>query len=229
MKQTKSNLFKQSDGFTLIELIVALSILGILVGLVTVNFGGLRIDRNLTIAQNELVTNLRKVQAYTLSSRVVGADQPGQFYILKFDSANPTHYVLQTMYNITATPTPPTLVPSAETYVLPPGVQVSSTPVTIYRSKLPTTQTTACSLVAFKTPFAKVYLNSGCNFVNFNSGDDYQGLINYVTNVDNIDASTDSTAIINLTDNTGKYSRQVMVRGATGIICPTTDGVNCSQ
>jgi prepilin-type N-terminal cleavage/methylation domain-containing protein len=220
---------KSGTGFTLIELLVAVSILAILAGLVMVNFAGLRTDRNLNIAQNELVTNLRNAQSYTLSSKLVSGNQSGQFFILKFDAAKPGQYGLQAVYNIFATPTLPTLVDNIETYRLPAGIQVAAAPLTIYRSPY-TVQTPACGLVAFKAPFARVYLNSGCNFNNFNgSGDDYNSLLQYVVNTENSHTSADSYAVIQVTDTKSNKSRYVLVRGVTGVICPAAYDVPTSS
>jgi len=226
-----------SRAFTVIELLVAITVIGILLSVVAFNFSGFRIDRNLSIAQNELETNLRKAQSYTLSARVVSGIQSGQFFILKIDSQNPTQYQLQAIYNITATPTPPTLV-DVESYQLPLGVQFASTsPVTVYRNVLPNVQTGACALVGFKSPYARAYFNgyvsdissnTGCTFNNF-MGDDYLTILNYVANVDNYRTSTDSYAVIQLTDSTGTKVKKVLIRGVTGVICSTQDGVTCSN
>jgi prepilin-type N-terminal cleavage/methylation domain-containing protein len=230
---------KRELGFTLIELLTAVAVLLIMTSLVTVNLAGFRVDRNLTIAQTELVTNIRKAQNYTLSARQVSGNQSGQFFILKFDYASSTQYQLQALYNITATPTLPTLVRNVETYNFPKGVQLSSTsPVTIYRdpSYGPTTQSGTCALVAFKAPFARVYLNgyiaskptSGCTD-NGGINDDYANLMNFVVNVTNNNTSTDSYAVITITDTTGLKSKKVLIRGVTGVVCPTQDGVSCSN
>lgn len=222
-----------APGFTLIELMVAVSILMVMVGLVAVNFNSFKVERNMKIAQNELITNLRKAQAYTLSARVVPGGQSGQFFILKFDGQNPAAYSLQAMYNIFATPTPPTLV-TVEDYKLPDGVKFSSSSaLTIYRDVFPATVAVPCGLVAYKAPFGKVYLNAGCNTTSpaFGSDDDYASLMNYVVNVAGADShtSTDSSAVIKLTDDTGKREKKVLIRGVTGLICPTVDETNCSN
>lgn len=233
MKQ-RSNYFTR--GFTVIELLIAITILGLLLSVVAFNFSGLSIDRNLSIAQNELITNLRKAQAYTLSSRTVAQNQSGQFFIIKIDASNPTQYKLQALYNINATPTLPQLV-DVESFNLPGGVKFGSSPVTINRNVTPLIQTGACSLIAFKAPYARVYLNGFVSDASANTGctkndlvtDDYAKLMQYVTNSDNYRTSTDSSAVIQLSDNSGQKIKKVLIRGVTGLICATQDGVNCSN
>ncbi len=210
---------------------MVISILGIMSIMVTVNLPGLRVDRNLNIAQNELVTNLRRAQSYTLSSHVVPGGQSPQFFILKFDAGSQQSrqkYTLQAMYNVTSSP----VLVDVENYIMPPGIQVSSTPIRIYAPAgiTPSVQAPACGLLAFGSPFAKVYLNAGCNISNFQPlVDDYANIINYVTNVNNYHTTTDSYAVITLTDAGGTKFRQVMVRGVSGVICPTKDGATCSN
>ncbi len=224
---------KNGVGFTIIELLVVISIMAVMLLLFTVNLPGQRVDRNLNIAQNELVTNLRKAQSYTLSARQLPNGQYGEFFLLKFDGATAQSrqvYTLQAIYNASATPTPPGLV-SVESYTLPPGVQVSSTPVTITMedSTVPHVQAAGCSLLGFSAPFAQVYFNAGCVSNNFQSGDDYANILNYVVNTSGYNTTTDSYAVITLADSSGLNIRQVMVRGVSGIICPTKDGVSCSN
>lgn len=225
-------------GFTLIELLIACAIIAVLASLVTINLPGFRVDRNLNIAQNELVTNLRKAQSYTLSAHEVAPGQSGQFFILKFDGSvsGQNSYTLQALYNIGSSPASKVDV---ETYQLPPGIRVSSTPVTIFvpSPTQPPIQATVCSLVSFKSPFARVYLNAGCNVSSppFQPlTDDYQNLINFVTNTNNYHTTSDSYAIITLLDATGAKSRQVMIRGVSGVICPavyntSTSSYQCSS
>jgi hypothetical protein len=135
---------------------------------------------------------------------------------------------LQAMYNIFATPTPPTLV-ELETINLPQGIQMDAPqPVRVVRNFFPTNQIYSCALLAFKTPFARTYMNTGCNSSSFDSNDDYQKIINYATNSSGYPTSTDSYMVITLRNPEGTKNRKVLIRGVTGVICPTLDGVTCS-
>src|SRR5438105_10754499 len=96
---------KRQSGFTLIELLVVIFIMGLLAGLLTLNLAGQRVARNIQIAQNQLVSNIRKIQGYTLSSRNVSQNQPAEYYVMKFDLANPYQYTIQAIYNVGSSPT----------------------------------------------------------------------------------------------------------------------------
>ena len=87
-------------GFTLIELMVVVSIMAILATAVIINIAGQRNNRNIIIAENELVNNIRTAQSYTLSSRVLPSGQSAQYYVLKFDFSEPSQYILQAIYNV---------------------------------------------------------------------------------------------------------------------------------
>ena len=131
------NARRLEQGFTLIELIVVVAILGIVLGLVTVNIAGQRNARNLNIAQNELISNIRKIQSYTLSARNVFGNQPASYYVMKFDLANPTQYTIQSMYDVTVSPK----IRDIETINLPKGITFSGiNPIQIKDRKDPNPQ-----------------------------------------------------------------------------------------
>src|SRR5437660_331464 len=125
-------------GFTLIELLVVISIMVILYTVLVINLAGQRQSRYIRLAQSHLVSNLRKIQAYTLSSHVLTNGQLVQYYLLKFDLTNPTQYKLQAISNLSSAPQ----IQDLETINLPPNIRLSATsPVSISRQLNPTTQT----------------------------------------------------------------------------------------
>jgi prepilin-type N-terminal cleavage/methylation domain-containing protein len=70
-------------GFTLLELVVVLAIMGLLATVTVLAFNAQRGGRNLRIAQNELATNWKKTQSAVLSARDLpdGATTvPAKFY-----------------------------------------------------------------------------------------------------------------------------------------------------
>lgn len=225
-------------GFTLIELIVVLAIMGTMLGLVLVNLNAQRTPRSMKIAQNELVTNIRKVQSYTLAGRGINNNQDAvQYYAIKFDLNSPTKYTVQAVYNIAATPP---LVKDIETINLPSGVKLSA--VTINGTAITTGAglNYNCGLLYFAAPFGKVYTNDGClpnplpqSPYNINSSpynnyptnsNDYQKVVNFVTNVNCAqDAAactirSDSVMVITLSDLKNTMTNTVTINGVTGVI-----------
>lgn len=221
-------------GFTLIELLVVVSIMVILSTAMVINLNRQRSLRDLKIAQNQLVSNIRKIESYTLSSRALPNGQNAQYYLMKFDLSKPNQYVIQALYNVSSSPQ---YLVDIETVNLPLNINIAaSNPVVITRSKNPLTQTpSSCALVAFATPFAKTYLNDGCamggtvgnpTLVGSNpSTDDYKKIINFVKNNDCVSntpptctVSVDSKMTITLTSKDGTLSRTVTINGINGAI-----------
>ncbi len=212
-------------GFTIIELLVVLSVMGILITLIVANLAGQRSNQKLKIAQNELVTNFRKLQSFTLASRNLPDGQSVQYYILKFDLSKPDRYTIEVLYDVLSSPG----LASVETVFFPEGIRLAvNDPIVINRpSVIPTQKKPAypngCALVAFKLPFAKTLISyastDGCKQDNWNpSTDDYEKIINFVINVNNYPVSADSEIIINLADKDGKLSRSVSLDGVTGLV-----------
>lgn len=223
-----------NKGFTLIELIVVVAIMVVLSAAMVINLNKQRSLRDLKIAQNQLVSNLRKIESYTLSSRALPNGQNAQYYLIKFDLSKPNQYVIQALYNVSSSPQ---YLVDVETINLPKNIKIAtSNPLVITRAKSPTTQNpSSCALVAFATPFAKTYLNDGCamggtvgnpTIVGSNpSSDDYKKIINFVKNNDCVSntpptcsVSVDSKITITLTNSDGTLSRTVSVNGITGAV-----------
>lgn len=231
MKILKLSIYNNQSlrGFTLIELMVTLTITAFLFSGLIVNINGQRAPRDIKIAQNELVSNLRKAESYTLSARNLPSGQPAQYYVVRFSLANPTEYVIQAISNVSSSPQ----LQDVETIKLPINVKITALTVT-QRLLAPATQnSTACALVAFVAPYGKVLFNDGCSPSSFTSpyvilpSDDYQKLVNFQTNVQCINnltpppnsctASTDSIFTITLTSSAqAGLQKQVIVNGVTG-------------
>lgn len=86
---------RNQSGFTLIELLVVLAIMVVVSGVIILDFNRNKASRNIVLAKNETVTNLRKVQAYMLSSKNINGSIPARYYIAQFDIQNPTQFVVQ--------------------------------------------------------------------------------------------------------------------------------------
>lgn len=149
MKQKSAN----QAGFTLIELLVVLSIMTLLMGSIILNFNRTRAARSATFAQNETVTNIKKVQSYMLSARNLATDIPAKFYYIKFTKGQKTYTIggVDNNYGLYA---------NIETVTLPGDVAIGDL------SFVPGSPgTTACVEILFSAPFGKMYLNDdpSCN------------------------------------------------------------------
>lgn len=202
----------KQKAFTLIELLVVISIMALLAGAVIANYAGRRSPRDLKIAQNELVTNIRKAQSYALSSRELNGTTPVQYYVLRFDTTSSTQYQIQAMYN---TQSSPAMLQKAETINLPTGVILGSPRINGSAS--------ACVLIAFQLPYAKILNNSSCAGAppTVNSSDDYQKIISFVANNAATTVTSDSAVVLTLQNNSG--AAYVLVNGITGVVCPTAN------
>lgn len=155
-----------SSGFTLIEMLVVIGIMAMIIGLFLVNFNALEGARNLKIAQNQLVTDIRKIQSYTLSSRNVSSSgKPAHYYIIKFDTStlnNKKNYTIQAIDNAS------TASVDLQTILLPRTSQISSLSV---QPASGSAQTATCVQVAFSLPFGRVFMDyktdgTACNIAN---------------------------------------------------------------
>ncbi|MBL8029793.1 MAG: type II secretion system protein [Candidatus Doudnabacteria bacterium] len=237
-QKTYKDLYEQ-QGFTLIELMVVLSIFLVILGVLLANLAGLRTARNLKIAQNELVSNIRKVQSYSLSSRALNGTQAVQYYLLKFDTTTPDRYFIQAIYDAS---TSPKLVTNVETIFLPQSVRLASSSAILIDKpplqfpsppsdstdiKQENNNTSPCALLAFRLPFAKIIINggkdllysnnTGCTFASF-TNDDYAKIKNFVANSSSNTAVANSIFTITLASTDGKLSKTVSINGLTGAI-----------
>jgi len=143
----KMNLKK---GFTLIELLVVIFIMVTLVGVVLANFSGLSGPRNLKIARDNIISDLRRAQSQSLSARNISSGVVAFDYGvgLSIVSAPPSSYTTLADDN-SATPVLSTL----STLNLPGNVYIKQ--ILITRSD--SSSTTASSLqVFFTVPYGRV-------------------------------------------------------------------------
>jgi len=210
----KFSILNSQPAFTVIELLTVVFIMGLMATLITANLGGQRDSRNMTIAQNQLVSDIRKIQSYTLSSRKFN-NQDVQFYVLKVDAASPSQYTIQAMYNVD---TAPQLV-TVETDKLPDGIQFSN--VTINGTPA------SCSLLSFSTPFAKALMSTTCNpgnptlpyAVGTVTPDTYQDILNYISNTGLVTTYGNGTMVFNIATTDGSaLAKSVIVNGITGLV-----------
>jgi prepilin-type N-terminal cleavage/methylation domain-containing protein len=235
-------------GFTLVELLVVIAIMAVLATIMVINLTGQRLKRDVTIAQNQLVSNIRQAQSNTLSARQLSPGQSVLYYLLKFNLASSSQYTIEAIYNGASGPQ----LQDVQTITLPPNIVIGSTsmatyPITITRN-IPTYQTAVqnisgngCALVAFAAPYAKVLFDNSCNIstpntcnitsppnicTDPNANDDYGKVIDFVSNTActasnnpiGCNVSSDSVMAITLTDTYHTVSKTVSINGITGTI-----------
>lgn len=82
---------KKQNGFTLIEIIISISIMTILTSLVLVNFSSLSTRSHFNTTVDTLVSDLHKAQSLSLSSRDIDG-MPSSAYGLIFQTGTPGSY-----------------------------------------------------------------------------------------------------------------------------------------
>ncbi len=226
------------NGFTLIEMLVVISIMGVMLSVFLIDLNGQKTNRNLKIAQNEMVTNVRKIQSYTLSSRGFGEAKTVLYYILKFDLSHPTEYYIQAMYQDSSNTWK---LINVETVKLPVGIRLAASgPISITPPPgltLSSLSPDSCALVAFKNPFAKTYIE-GINYSDSGDGngdgkgdcelsafpmispnDNHKKIINFITNTNNYPVSTDTIIVIKLTDEKNSVApKTITINGISGLV-----------
>jgi prepilin-type N-terminal cleavage/methylation domain-containing protein len=145
-------------GFTLIELMVVISLMAVLMGILTLDFNSSRGERNLVLAKNETITNLRKVQGYILSSRSIDDGTPIKYYIVTFN-LNALNYTVDAIDN--------NLVyhSATETIPLPSGLKIARINSIehgigggdVLGGGTADETDLACMQVIFSAPFGKMY------------------------------------------------------------------------
>ena len=215
-----------SSGFTALELAVVVAIIAVMAGLVIADYNGQRSERTLRIAQNEMVTNIRKVQSYSLFSQNLANGKVPQYYILKFSTSTPDRYFIQAITDFNSTPT----LYAVETILLPSRVKISG--ISLASPIWSPSISSACTLLAFKSPYAKLYSSSTCNPISVSdtysitNTDDYRKLIDYSGNVSPISADTDTVVTLSIVGSSS--TKKVLIKGVVGLVCPTSDGSTCA-
>lgn len=228
-----------NQGFTLMELMVVISIMAILATVLVINLAGQRSSRDIKIAENQLVSNIRQIQSSTLSAKTLDSGESVQFYGLAFSLAKPNQYAEEALYNVSGTPQ----VRQVQVFSLPPDVVIASAtvsgyPITISRTFDGSTQNisppSGCAMLFFAAPFGKTLLDNNCSHSAATSnidtapadGDDYGYIVNFVANMSCIGTnnpygcgvSSDSLMTITLTDTSHTVSRTITVNGITGSV-----------
>ncbi len=158
--------FNSQAGFTLVELLAVLAIMTIILGALVIDFAGQRGRRNIVLAGNETVTNLRKVQSNILSSKNISSGVPAKYYIAQFIPE-------ETKYTVQAIDNNFTFYDNIETISLPSKVSISTLNLELPKSDKDSKDggiggggigqdrsSLQCLQVIFSAPFGRMYTNS---------------------------------------------------------------------
>ncbi len=183
----------KEKGFTLIEMLVTISIMLILVTVVLANFGGTQGRRNVTLAKNNLSSNLRRMQSYSLASKDING-VASSAYGVSFGSigsaTSSTSYTLVGYNNVSTTQQ------VLETVPLPTNTYIKQ--VLILTPINSSTSTTTWKGL-FANPYARLMQTyTGTNFSAINEENDIVFII------------------LSTTDNS--YSSTLTINGYTGVI-----------
>jgi prepilin-type N-terminal cleavage/methylation domain-containing protein len=157
MKQ-KLEKFRSQSGFTIIELMVVLSIMATISTVLILDFSSQRTVRNVVLAKNETVTNLRKVQSYTLTSRKINNTNPARFYIVTFER---DAWALNTYntYKVQAVDNDFGFYPNVETFTLPQGITFGEFEIEPASKGTPVGY--LCVQIVFSVPYGTMYSMGG--------------------------------------------------------------------
>ncbi len=200
MSELKSKLINQA-GFTITELMVVIVIFITLSSVVILQWNSQTPNRSLNIAQNELVTNLRKAQSYTLSSRNIATSNPAKFYLVRVATAENTYTIngVDSNYNY---------YPSIETVSLPSGLDFGS--LSLYDPANGSTTVPACALLIFSAPFGKLYLEGAATCDS--------SITTTLQNLATLTPKADKQLTITIRHIKQGATRAVVARGLTGRI-----------
>ncbi len=118
MKQKQDKTISQA-GFTIVELLAVLAIMTLLMGALVLDFASQRGKRNIVLAKNETITNLRKVQSYTLSSKNLPTGESVKYYIATFSAG-------ANSFTVDAIDSDYVFHPAVETIALPSAISIEN-------------------------------------------------------------------------------------------------------
>jgi len=98
--QVKNKYYLGQNGFTLIELTVTIAIMALMLSLALANINGTELSRNNTIAQNVFVSDMHKIQTFSLNSAdYTPGVTPASSWSVHINSSAPSSYDLQVTDN----------------------------------------------------------------------------------------------------------------------------------
>lgn len=194
-------------GFTLVELLTVLAIMTLILGVLVIDFSRQRGQRNIVLTKNETITNLRKVQSYTLSSRNIAEGVPAKYYIITFTLSSPHTYTVQAIDGDYG------FHDNIETISLPSSINLialNTVEIDQGGSGEPSPTPHECMQIIFSAPYGKMYTNGAgkCDHTITDIVKDPVRLANISQNTGYIyfsdDSGTAPTALLELVPLTGQ-------------------------
>jgi type II secretory pathway pseudopilin PulG len=195
------------SGFTVTELLVVCSIMVVLASVVLVSWNNQKPTRSLVIAQNELVTNIRKVQGYAVSSRnIVGSDTSVKFYYIRLETGQNFYTVHAIDYDFTEPPQTP-----LETINLPSDLAISRIG---FLDNAGDSEEYSCAYIIFSAVYGKTY------FASDNVACDTDYITELVKNPVTLAKQGDANLELSVTHQQTSSVKSVQVDAQTGRVEP---------
>lgn len=191
-------------GFTVLELLTVIAIIGILSSAVVVSFNRLRGPRNLVLGRNELVTHIRQAQSYALSSRLTTSGSPAKFFAITIPALPASSYSLDGVDSAY------TVLPNMETYGF--GDTVRITQMQIESPAGTPLANPSCLVIAFGLPFGRMYLDGNTD------SDAACDVLQKVQNPAELDRRANAKVTLTLTDSSSGQTKTVILQGISGSI-----------
>jgi prepilin-type N-terminal cleavage/methylation domain-containing protein len=151
-KQPEAN---TQAGFTLVELMVVVTILALFYGMVATNFNVWRGPQFVKLGVREIATNVNKARSYALSARNMNGN-PAKFYIVRFQKTGTTNsYTLEGI--ATDSSGADVFYSSLERYPLPGNSYVQNLTVTKPSGAVSNPD---CVQVGFSLPYGRTFVES---------------------------------------------------------------------
>lgn len=198
MKQTTKN---KNLGFTLIELLVVIAILGLMSTLVVVNFNQLRASRSITLAENEMVSEIRKVQGYALSghdSTANSANSP-RFFVLTFNQLSKSYTITSVEYNNGGY-----AWNDLETVQINEGAAISDVTASNLGGIKP-----VCVQIAYSVPYARTYVHASDDVCD-------DSITTLLSDPLQLAQMANASATVNITNSKANFVKSVTAYGVTG-------------
>ena len=202
----------KANGFSLIELLVVISIMGLVAGLLIANFNRQIGPRNLKIARTALTANMRKIQGNALTSRNLPSGLPAKFYMIEFEPSRLANgyrvYGVNNQYGLELLETP--TFPSQVSYLSSKSVSLEQP---IQNSIKPIYQYPTCTQILIGLPNGRAYMRGSSNDCSATSS-----VVELARNPVALYSLVDSRVMVYLRETRNNTQSTVIFDGITGTI-----------